>query len=64
MFIRVFLNYFALNIKGYNEKLLAKVQESFELGRHFVIYNAGADLFSALICDGIACFLAAFDSAK
>ena len=63
MFIRVFLNYFALSIKG-NEKLLAKVQESFEFGRHFVIYNAGADLFSALICDIIACFLAAFDSAK
>ena len=50
-------------LKG-NEKLLAKVQKSFEFGRHFVIYNAGADLFSALICDVIACFLAAFDSAK
>ena len=63
MFIRVFLNYFVLNIKC-NEKLLGKLQEFFEFGRHFVVYHAGADLFSALIFDVIACFLAVFDSAK
>ena len=43
---------------------LGKLQEFFEFGRHFVVYHAGADLFSALIFDIIACFLAVFDSAK
>ena len=53
MLIRVFLNYFPQNIKGYNEKSLGKIQEFFEFGCHFVVYHAGADLFSAHIFDGV-----------